>query len=74
MDKFFLQKFVIFNMITDSFLAEKRGTSERAKRFACKNLSNLDCQDSIHFGIFPVAYKCRITWEEFLLPIFSKMF
>ena len=44
-------------MITDSFLAEKRGTLERARRYVCKNLLNLDGQDSICFGIFQVAYK-----------------
>ena len=45
MAKFFLQKFVISNMITDSFLAEKWGTLYRARRYVCKNLLNLDCQD-----------------------------
>ena len=30
--KFLLQKFVIFNMITDDILVEKRGTLERARR------------------------------------------
>ena len=74
MAKFFLQKFVIFNMITDSFLLEKRAALERAKRYVCKNLLNLDCQDSIHFGIFQVSYQWRIISEDFLYPILSKMF
>ena len=74
MAKFILQKFVIFNMITDSFLLEKRAALERAKRYVCKNLSNLDCQDSIRFGIFQVSYQWRIISEDFLYPILSKMF
>ena len=57
MTNFFLQKFAIFNMITDSFLVEKRGILERARRYGCKNLLNLDCQDSIRFGICLVVYK-----------------
>ena len=61
MAKFFLQKFVIFNMITDSVLVETRGTLERARRYICKNLLNFDCQDSILFGIFQVTYKRTIT-------------
>ena len=55
MATFFLQKFVIFNMITDSFLVQKWGTLEVATRYDWKNLLNLGCQDSIHFGIFQVA-------------------
>ena len=51
MDTFFLQKFVISNMITDSFLVEKWGT-ERARRHVSKNLLNLDCQDRIRFDIY----------------------
>ena len=37
------------------FLVEKWGTLERAWRYACRNLLNLDCQDSIHFDIFQVG-------------------
>ena len=58
MAKFFLQKFVIFNMIADSFLAEKWGTLERARRYVSKNLKlNLDCQESIRFAIYQVSCK-----------------
>ena len=57
MANFVLQKFVIFNMITDSFLVEKWGTLERAKRNVCKSLLDLDCQGSIRLGMFYVAYK-----------------
>ena len=55
MAKFFLQKFVIFNMITDSFLVEKWGTLDGARK--CENVLHLDCQGSIRFGIYQVAYK-----------------
>ena len=57
MAKFFLQKFVIFSMITDSFLVEIRGALERATGYVFKKLLNLDCQHSIRFGIFQVVYK-----------------
>ena len=55
MAKFFLQMFVVSNMITDSFLVEKWGALERARTYACRNLLNLDFQDSIRFVIFQVA-------------------
>ena len=55
MARFSLQKFHIFNMITDAFLVEKWGTLERARRHVCKNTLNLDCRDSNCFGIFQVA-------------------
>ena len=57
MAKFFAQMFVFFNMMTDSFLVEKRGTLERAWRYVCKNPLNLDSQHSITFAIFQVVYK-----------------
>ena len=57
MFKFFLQKFVIFNMVTDSFLVEKCGTLKRASRYVSKNLLNLDCQNSICFGIIKLLIK-----------------
>ena len=56
MVRFFLQMFIIFDTITDSFLVEKRGTLERTRRHVCKNLLNLNCLGSIRFGIFQVAY------------------
>ena len=55
MAKFFVQKIVIFNMITDDILAEKMGSFECAKRHVWKNLLNLDCQVVIPFDIFRVA-------------------
>ena len=55
MAKLFLQKFVIFSMITDSFLLEKWGTLKHARRYVCKNVLYLDCHDSIRFGFFQVA-------------------
>ena len=67
----FLQKFDIFNMITDSFLVEKWGTLEPARKHVCKNLLNLDCQGSIRFGIFPSCLKMknhlgRVSFFHFL--------
>ena len=70
----FLQKFVILNVITDSFLAEKWGTLERARRYIYKNLLNLDCHDSIRFGVYQVAFKSIIIWGEFSFPFSAKCF
>ena len=42
-------------MLTDSFLLEKWGILEVARRQDCKNLLNLGCEDSIRFEIFQVA-------------------
>ena len=52
---FFLQMFFMFNMITDSFLVKKWEAVERARRYACRNLLNLDCEGSIRFSIFQDA-------------------
>ena len=49
---FFLQKFVIFNMITDSFLIEKWGTLER-QRGSSKNEESFGKSFS-----FPFSAKC----------------
>ena len=49
---FFHQKFVIFSIITDSFLVEKWGTLEHARRYVCKNVLSFDWQDSICFTFF----------------------
>ena len=57
MTRFFLQMSFIFNLITDSFLVEKWGILERARRYVWKNVLNLDCQDSIRFNIYKVANK-----------------
>ena len=56
-EKFFLQKFVTFVMIVDSFVVDKWGTLERAGRYVWKNSFNLVCQYSIRSVIFQVAYK-----------------
>ena len=42
-------------MITDVFLVEKWGTLECTRRYASKNLLNLECQDSVRFEIFQDA-------------------
>ena len=71
MVKFFLQKFVIFNTITDSFLVEKWWTLERARRYVCKNLLNLYCLGSIRFGIFQVAYNWGKSFGKSFYFLFS---
>ena len=45
----------MFNMITDSFLVKKWEAVERGRRYACRNLLNLDCEGSIRFSIFQDA-------------------
>ena len=55
MAKFFHQKFVIFNMKTDSFLVEKWGILKVAREYDWNNLLNVGCQDIIRFGIFQVT-------------------
>ena len=50
-----------------TILVEKQGTLERARRYVCKNLLNLDYQDSIRYDISQVTYKWRITWKELFL-------
>ena len=55
MAKFFLQKIVIFNMITDSILVEKWRILECARRCVCKNLLSLGCQNCFRFSISQVA-------------------
>ena len=47
--------FFMFNMITDSFLVKKWEAVERGRRYACRNLLNLDCEGSIRFSIFQDA-------------------
>ena len=37
--------------------SREMGTLERTRRYICKNLLNLDCQDSIRFDIYLVHYK-----------------
>ena len=73
MARFFLQKFVIFNMITDSFLIEKWGALERARRNVWINLPNLDCQDSIRFNIYQVANE-ESFGKSFSFPFSAKYF
>ena len=46
------QKFVISDMITNSFLIQKWGALEIARRYDWEYLVNLGCLDSIRFGIF----------------------
>ena len=74
MAKFFFQKFIISSMIAYSFLIEKWGRLDNARRYDCRNVLNLGCQDSICFGIFQVILKRRIILGELLHLIFCKMF
>ena len=69
---FFLQKVVIFNMITDSFLVEKWETLERARRYVSKNLLNLDCQDSICFAFFTLFKNRESFGKSFSFPFSAK--
>ena len=62
MAKYFHQKFVIFDKITESFLVEKWRTLGDARRCICKNLLNLGFQDNIHFSIYQVGYKWRVSF------------
>ena len=55
MAEFFLQKFVIFNVKTDSILVEKWGILEVAWTSDWNNLLDLGCQNIIRFGIFQVT-------------------
>ena len=66
MAKFFLQMFVIFNMITDSFLVEKCVTLERTRTYVCKNLLNLDYQNSICFGIIELLINEELLRKSFI--------
>ena len=74
MPNFFLQNFVIFDMITDLFLVEKWRTLEIASRYNWKNILNLGCQNSIQFGIFQVAWKSKLFGESFPFPFSAKCF
>ena len=66
MSKFFLQMFVIFNMITDSFLVEKCVTLERTRTYVCKNLLNLDYQNSVCFGIIKLLINGELLRKSFI--------
>ena len=74
-DQIFPSKACHFHMITDSFLGEKLGTSERTRRYVGKNLLNLDCQDSIRFAMFQAAYKWGKSFgKSFSFPFSAKCF
>ena len=61
-------------MVTDLFLVEKWGTLERAKRYVYKNLLNLNCQDSICFGIFKLLKNKESFGKSFSFPFSAKYF
>ena len=71
---FFLKMFLILNMITDSFLVKKWGTLEHARRYVCKNLLNLDCQDSIWFAFFKLLKNEVSFGKSFSFPFSARYF
>ena len=58
-------KFAIFNMITYCSLVPKWGTLERAGRYVCKNIWNLNCQDSIYLTFFKFFKNEESTGKNF---------
>ena len=70
----FSSKVCHFQYITDSFLVEKWGTLERARRYIWKNLVDLDCQDSIRFGIFKLLIIEKSQGKSFSFPFSAKCF
>ena len=66
MPKFFFQMLVIFDMITDSFLVEKCVTLESAGTYVCKNLLNLDYQNSIFFRIIKLLINEELFRKSFI--------
>ena len=70
----FPRKYFIFNSITDSFLVEKWGTLERARRYVCKNVLNLNCQDSICFAFLKLFKNAESFEESFSFPFSTKCF
>ena len=56
------------------FFSREMGIIRMRKELRLQRLVYLVCQDSTRLGIYQVAYKWRIIWEEFLFPIFLKIF
>ena len=69
MAKFFLQKFVVLNMIT---VSKEMGNIRKCKEIHLQKL--IKFRLSGKYSLWQVVYKWRIIWEEFLLPISCKMF
>ena len=74
MAEFFLQKFVIFNVKTDSILVEKWGILEVAWTCDWNNLLDLGCQNIIRFGIFKLLNNEESFGESFSFPFSAKCF
>ena len=70
----FPRKYFIFNRITDSFLVEKLGTLEHARRYVCKNVLNLNCQDSICFAFLKLFKNAESFEKSFSFPFPAKYF
>ena len=67
MAKLFASKVFHFQY-DDRVLVYKWGTSERAGRYVCKNLWNLDCQDSIYLAFFKLLKNEESFRKSFSLP------
>ena len=65
---------VIFSMITDSPLAEKLGTLERARRYFYNCLLNLNYQNIFRFGIYQVTYNEESFGKRLSFPFSAKYF
>ena len=74
MAKHFLQKFVIFSMITDFFLGEKWGILEGAMRYVCKNIFSLDWLGSIRFVFIKLLINEESFEKGFSFPFLVKYF
>ena len=80
---FFSQKFhsfifpyfpFVFNMLTDSFLVDKEEILEPARRYVCKDLLNLDCQDSTCFAFFKLFKNEESFGKSFYFSFSRKYF
>ena len=58
----------------DYLLVEKWGTLEHARRCPCKNLLNVDCQDSICFTFFKLFKNEHSFGKSFSFPFSEKCF
>ena len=54
--------------------SRERGTLKRARRYVCKNLLNMDCQNSIRFGIFKLLINEESFGKSFSFPFSAKYF
>ena len=74
MAKFSLQKFDVFNMVSDSLLVENWGTLEPARRHVCKNLLNLGCGIVFVLAFFKLLKNEESFGKSFSFPFSEKCF